>query len=256
MSEREPLEFLPHEYVVANPRAPRPLAIEGVLRVGDLVIITGSYDTFKSTLALELMWSLATGKPWLRHWDFRVRRRLRVGLLQTEIDPGSYDERCARFSPAADLLLCSCLDFTFDRMDELETALDDSGLDGIAIDPLGMVWPTFAASGEPFSENAKTHVSPIMRKLKQLRRTTILVHHDPKQQMGLTNRASGSSALLNDPDVRIFVDRAAGDNIRVTVRNRLQHPTPPFIAHFESGRLVRATVRATVTKPHHLRHPS
>ena len=121
-------------------------------------------------------------------------------------------------------------------MPQLEEAIEDASLDGVIIDPLGQVWPSTALNGEPFSENTKNHVSPIMRELKKLHKTVVLVHHDPKATGGdgPVNRASGSSALLNDPDVRIFVDRLPGDNIKVTVRNRLQRPTPPFVAGFNA----------------------
>lgn len=220
------------------------------MRVGDLVLLSGSWDTFKSTLAMELAWSLATGRPWLGRAEFRVHRRLRLGILQTEIDPGAYDERCQRFPPAADLYVASVMDFTFDRLDELETAIDDAALDGLILDPLGQCWPSHSEAGEPFNENNKTHVSPVMRRLKALRKTIILVHHDPKPSGdGPVNRASGSAALLNDPDVRMFVDRSAGTgDIKVTVRNRLQQPTPPFRGHFDEESL-RILGSALVTEP-------
>lgn len=239
----EPIEFLDHVYIRDNPRAPRPIAIEGIIRVGDLAVITGEYDAYKSTLGLELAWSLATGRPWLKCPAFRVVRKIRTGVLQTEIDPGAYDERCARFPPARDLLLCTSPDFTLDRILELQVALDDAALEGIVIDPLGQVWPSHARNGEPFSENAKSHVSPLMRELKSLRRTVVLIHHDPKPSAGFKGRASGSAAILNDPDVRIFVDRKGDGHIKVTVRNRLQRPAPPFEAIFDPE-----TLRLSVTK--------
>lgn len=207
------------------------------MRVGDLCLITGGFDTMKSTLALELAWSLACRRPWLH--TFKVHRGMRVGLLQVEIDPGSFDERLLRFTPLENMLTASNLGWTFDRMEELREVVGDLSLDCLVLDPLGPMWPTFALNGEPFSENLKTHVSPLMRNLKSLGVGLILVHHDPKVQAGFQGRASGSSALLNDPDVRIFVDRK-GDDIKITVRNRLQRPTRPFTATFneESGRIV------------------
>jgi RecA-family ATPase len=229
-SMSEPLDFLPHDYILAHPRSPRPIALEGVLRVGDLVIITGTYDAFKSVLSMELAWSLATGRAWLGH---NVIRRVRMGLLQVEIDPGSHDERCRAFPPAADLSICSCIGFTFDRLLELKTVTDDMELEGLVIDPLGQVWPGVARNGETFSENHKNHVSPLMTELKEFRKTIILVHHDPKATANFQGRASGSAAILNDPDVRIFVDRTAGTNdIHISFKNRLQKPAKSLTARF------------------------
>lgn len=241
------LEFLPHPFILDNPRIPRPVAVEGILRVGDLVLITAPWDTFKSTLGLELAWSLATGRPWLSRYP--IVQQMRVGVLQVEIDPGSYDERLSWFPRAEELLAASCIGFTFDHMERLTERISDADLDAVVLDPLGQLWPSFALNGEPFQENLKTHVSPIMRELKKLRKTIIMVHHDPKEGQGVRNRASGSAALLNDPDVRVFVDKNKDDSIQVTIRNRLQRPAKPFRAIFNEGtrRLVYSMLQRGVT---------
>ena len=228
------LEFLPLDYLKDYPPRARPVAIEGILRVGDLAIITGSYDTFKSSFALELAYALATGDDFLAR--FPVKHRLRMGVLQTEIDPGAYADRLQVFIRTPDLLVSSDLYFDFDRLGELAQAIDDLALDGVVLDPLGQMWPSYARNGEPFSENAKTHVAPLMKALKSMHRTIILVHHDPKPGQGARNRASGSSALLNDPDARIFLDRN-DPLVGVTVRNRLQSPAGTFYLKWVGRRL-------------------
>ena len=229
------LEFLPLDYLKDYPPRARPVAIEGILRVGDLAIITGSYDTFKSMFALELAYVLATGDDFLGR--FPVRRRLRMGLLQAEIDPGSYAERLQVFVRTPELVICSDLHFDFDRLGELAEAIEDYGLDGIVLDPLGPMWPSYARNGEPFSENAKTHVTPVLKALKSLHRTVILVHHDPSPAAtGPRKRGSGSTALMNDPDARIALDRN-DPLVGVTVRNRLQSPAGTFYVKFIGRRL-------------------
>lgn len=228
------LEFLPADYLREHPRTPRPTAIVGILRVGDLAIISGSFDTFKSTFALEMVHSLTSGDPFLGR--FRVNQRLRMGLLQSEIDPGSYDERLETVGAGSDLVVCSDMTFTFDKLAGLARAVDDYQLDGFVLDPIGDMWPTFARGGEAFSENLKTHVGPLLRALKLFRKTIILVHHDPKASQGVRNRASGSSALLNAPDTRIFLDRN-DPLVSVSVRSRLQSPIGQFDMQFRSRRL-------------------
>lgn len=232
-----PLEFRFHREAFDNPRIPRPVAVDGVMRVGDLVLLTGSYDTYKSSLALELAWSLSTGNPWLGYYP--IVQPSRVGLIQAEIEEGAYDERLRQFPIAAELFYESHIGFTFDRLDEVRELIPDLSLDVVMFDPIGIMWPSHAANGEPFSENVKNHVSPLMRELKKLRTGIVLIHHDPKPSGENRGRASGSAALLNDPDVRIFIDKNKDDSIQVTVRNRLQRAARPFRAVFneESRRL-------------------
>lgn len=217
---------------------PRPIAISGILRVGDLAIITGPADSFKSTLALEMAWSLATGRPLLGR--IPIRKRLRMGVLQNEIDPGAYKLRVEQpYTAHDDLLLCSDLDFTFDRMDELVEACDDLALDGIVLDRLGTMWPEYDVTGVPFSENEKSHVSRLLRRLKGLNRTVIMVHHDPKPSAGMRGRASGSAALINDPDTRLYLDRSVGNRVKVSISCRLLLSIGEFTGEFlETRRLV------------------
>ena len=213
------------------------MAIEGIISVGDLAIITGSWDTFKSTLAVEMGWSMATGKPFLGR--FPVLTQMRVGMLQAEIDPGSYDHRVLAFPPTDNFIIASDLasprHFTFAHLDELEHEIKEWAMDCIILDPIGQMWPRDGS----FSPNLGMDISPIMWRLKTLPATVIMVHHDPKPSQGQINRASGSASLLNDPDTRIFIDRDRHTpDITISTRNRLQASVPPFLAHFENGRLL------------------
>ncbi len=230
------MDFTPLSDTHRNPRAPRPVAVEDIIRVGDLAIISGSWDTFKSTVALELAYSMATCGKFLNR--FMVGRQLRTGILQAEIDPGAYDHRLLGFPPTDELLSRSDLGgerhFTFDHLPELNHAMDEYQMKAIVLDPIGQMWPR----GRDFSPNLGMDISPIMYELKTMGKTVILVHHDPKPGQGLQNRASGSSSLLNDPDTRIFVDRKPNtDDITMTVRSRLNRSIAPFLVRFERGRL-------------------
>lgn len=228
-------EFLPADFLIDHGPAPRPVAIAGILRVGDLAIVTGSFDTFKSTFVLELVKSLTSGEHFLGH--FPVINRLRMAILQAEIDPGSYRSRLRAVEAGPDLIARSDFTFSFDRLPELIRDLDGYyDWDGIVFDPIGQMWPAYSAGGEAFNENAKTHIAPIMKALKLIDKTVILVHHDPKPSQGQRNRAAGSSALLNDPDTRIFLDRA-DPLVTVTVRSRLQSPAGRFDCKIEGRRL-------------------
>lgn len=230
--------------IVRAPRQPRPVAIEGICKVGDLILITGGFDTFKSTLGLELAFTLASGHPFLQHFPLRCGR-LRGAVIQCEIDPGDYEtHRIAdRFPVCHNLEFLSDVAFTFDELPHLKAEFDEMAFDFVLFDPVGPMWPTYAVnSREPFDENRKTHVSPFLKRLRLLGKMVILVHHDTKQQ----TRASGSASLLNDPDVRVFIDRETLDGnghgpveqVNVNIRNRLQKPTLPFTARMQpTGRL-------------------
>lgn len=229
-----------------SPSKPRPIAIRGLLRVGDLAIITAPRNTFKSSFALEMAWSLATAEPFLGH--FAVDVPMRVGYLQVEIDPGSFQERVrmmgrhTALGPADDPdLWIHSGPLRLDALDDILAAADEHGLQALVFDPIGKMWPEVARGGEAFSENVKGHVQPLLERLNWSGRTIILVHHDPKPSAGgVQNRASGTAALLNDPDVRVLLSRTkVHGRIRVEVENRLQFPAPPFDAGFTDARRLR-----------------
>ena len=243
------LDFIPLSVTHESPRSPRPIAIDGVLRVGDLCIVTGGWDTFKSTLCLEMAWSLATGMPFLGNPSLAVVNPLRMGILQAEIDPGSYDERLLAYSPTDNLWTCSDLTYqlTESGVEDLYVTMRELELDGLVLDPLGPMWPSYAwTTGEVFRENAKEHVTPILKAFKQFSKTIVLVHHDPKPSLGVRNRASGTSALLNDPDTRILLDRM-GAKVIAQVRSRLQHGAGQIECSFtQKRRLVALTSAFTI----------
>lgn len=236
--------------IYRSPEIPRPVAVDGICKVGDLILISGSYDTFKSTFGLELVYALATGRPFLGMFDV-VCDPLHGAVVQCEIDQGDYEtERIRnRYPLTHNLDFLSDQQFSFNELPYLKDEFKEQGYEFVMFDPLGPMWPTVAPhTREPFDENRKTHMSPFLKRLRDLDTMLILIHHDTK---GGT-RSSGSSALLNDPDVRIFLDReyiaANGVDekhlIHVTVKNRLQHPAKPFTAEFNlrTGRIVKHVV--------------
>ena len=241
-----PLPFRSFRQIHDAPIAPPKVAIEGLCHTDDLVIVTGGWDSFKSTFGAELAWSLASGDPFLGH--FEVRQTLKMGIIQVEIHPGSYDERVNIAHPTRErahdnILVASIPGWTLTDYDGLVDAIDELDLEGIILDPVGRMWPARSPGGySDFNENANEHVSPLLSSLKILGRLVVIIHHDPKDQQGFKGRARGSSALLNDPDVRIMLDREEGDEevsnvVKVRVRNRLQKPAKPFKALFSKGRL-------------------
>jgi len=229
---REAPEIWPSDAFCEYGPEPRAVAVDKVLGVGDLAIISGPYDTFKSSFALELAHSLATAEPFLGR--FAVDHPLRTLVIQCEIDAGSYRDRVRQLGGHPDLLVWNDYAWSFERLGELPAIVDECGVEAIVFDPIGQMWPRHSRSGEPFNENLKTHVSPLLKVLRLLGPTIILVHHDPKKGQ-VENRAAGSSALLNDPDTRIFLDEHPL-GIGVRIRTRLQASAGRFTARFYEDR--------------------
>lgn len=234
-----------------QPPPQRPIAINRWLRVGDLVIVTAPPDSFKSTFVMEMSWALATNEDFLGypHWD--VRHPGRVLIIQVEIDPGSYVERFKHFGRTEDIIVvdlgvADIEDFDLTMTDWMRDTLDYHGCDTLILDPIGEMWPLSRPDGSKFSENSNDDVGPVIKGIKRMQRerpgtTVVLVHHDPKAQQGVKNRAAGASFLLRAPDVRIFMDRKGDDKVEVSVGNRLQSGVEPQALRFSRKRRLEVT---------------
>lgn len=217
---------------------PKPL-IQGLINQGELVIVTGLWDSFKSRFGAEMVRSVVTGERFLGHFNVLVRGG---GLIwQQEINAGFYDERildlCKDLPDTVPLLTCYD-QFTFSKGygEVLYDLIKEHNLKLIVFDPLTNFWP----QEKWFDENASSPVALALSPLLRLRQTGcsfIIVHHDPKPSMGNSGVARGSSVLVNAPDARILLKR---DDVRLTVtaRTRNLRPPPRFQATIDAdGRL-------------------
>lgn len=224
------------------------------MSLGDTVIITAPWDSFKSTFALEMAYALSTASVFLDRFQV-LCQPLTVGVVQCEIDPGSYDERLqeAELDRTDNLLVYSDPQYHLSLRD-LSTAIHDSSLDVVVIDPMGVATREYVTpQGEQFNENWNQHVRPLIRQLRSLGATVIMVHHDPKPSQGVKNWASGASAWLNDPDTRIHLERSGPGEIKVEVKTRLQHPAKPFFAYMNGRRLHYRSAKEEDDDPRRLR---
>jgi hypothetical protein len=80
----------------ANERPPEPI-IDGLLYVGDILVLHGTEESFKSIFVVQIAESVATCRPLLRRW--RVQHARRVGIVETEMHPAMLGERLARMFP-------------------------------------------------------------------------------------------------------------------------------------------------------------
>jgi hypothetical protein len=82
---------------LASTCPPQPI-IEGLWNVGDVLLIHGPEESFKSIFIIQLGESIATGTPFLRNWPVPASRT--VGVIETEIHESQLGIRLERMFPA------------------------------------------------------------------------------------------------------------------------------------------------------------
>jgi len=221
-----------------SPKAlPDPI-IDGILCCGELAILSAPYDSFKSSLGLEIAYSVCTGAPFLSY--FPVRQTGPVYFFQQEVHPGVFDERVINLRIATAHRSNLWVDYDEFRFDgrskaELETIIGVKKPLLIVFDPLANFWPT------GMRENDNPMMNTTLRPLLNLRETGtsfLMIHGDTKTEAeGQPVRARGASDLLYKPDVRIFMDRLENlgepvDAVKITMRTRNRKRLAPFTATF------------------------
>lgn len=235
------LELRSLSEIRTNPyEKPEPL-IDGLLNRGELVIVTGQWDSFKSRFTAEFARAIVTGEKFLGH--FPVQSSAPVFIIQKEINPAFYDERMIglmRGTPDDTKFYVSYEDFRFNNGYgiELGNIIKFHGIRLIIFDPLTYFWPDERSFDENSSGDVSNAISPIL-KLRATGCSFIFVHHDPKPSINGGGIARGSSVLVNAPDARILLHRQ-GDEDSVTVRCRTRNikPPPKFKADLVGDRLI------------------
>lgn len=206
---------------------PRLWLAKSVLREKELAVLSGRFDSLKSTFALELAASEACTFDFLG--EHEVEKKGRVFVIQEEIPVDDYDARVKRVldgqpDEAADnLLLWSRKGFVLETHTEgfqaMERIIADEGVVLVVLDNLSRMYPP------GFKENDAPPMTELLKPLSRLQDrygvAFLIVHHDRKplgDDRGWTPR--GSSVLENYPDVRIHIDRSKKDLTRATVTIR------------------------------------
>lgn len=82
----------------AQEHPPKPI-IEGLLHEGEILLLHGSEESFKSVFVLQVAESIAVGRRFLK-WG--VPQPLRVGVIETELHEARLGERLAHMFPGGD----------------------------------------------------------------------------------------------------------------------------------------------------------
>lgn len=196
------------DLTIAPPPLPDEL-IEGVLRRGHKMLISGSSKAGKSFLLMELAIAISEGTPWL---GFNCKRG-RVLYVNLEIDRASCIHRFLKIYEAldatpehADNLIVWNLRGKAVPLDQLVPKLirrvRDLSLDAIIIDPIYKV----ITGDENSASDMAAFCNQFDRICNETGCSTIYCHHHSKGAQGAKkamDRASGSGVFARDPDAQL-----------------------------------------------------
>lgn len=213
------------EYKDNPPVLPEEL-IQGILRRGHKMLISGSSKAGKSFLLMELCVAIAEGKTWL---GFSCRKG-RVLYVNLEIDPASCINRFLKIYEALkmpkenmDNIVVWNLRGHAVPLDQLVPKLirrvRDQHLDAIVIDPIYKV-----ITGD---ENSASEMGQFCNQFDKICNETgcsiIYCHHHSKGAQGFKramDRASGSGVFARDPDAQLdMIQLELSDELKYTVRD-------------------------------------
>ena len=200
--------------------------IQGILRRGHKMLISGSSKAGKSFLLMELCIAIAEGKKWL---GFSCRKGS-VLYVNLEIDPASCINRFLKIYAAMGLKMSNAENIVLWNLRGHAVPLDqlvpklirrvrDRHFDAIIIDPIYKV-----ITGD---ENSASDMGAFCNQFDKICNTTgcsaIYCHHHSKGAQGAKkamDRASGSGVFARDPDAQLdMIELELTDDIKNNVRD-------------------------------------
>jgi len=222
--ELPPMESLA-EYKDNPPELPEEL-IQGILRRGHKMLISGSSKAGKSFLLMELSVDIAEGKEWL---GFPCRKG-RVLYVNLEIDPASCINRFLKIYEALKLSKENMDNIVIWNLRGHAVPLDqlvpklirrvrDQHFDAIIIDPIYKV-----ITGD---ENSASEMGRFCNQFDKICNETgcsiIYCHHHSKGAQGskrAMDRASGSGVFARDPDAQLdMIQLELSEELKNTVQD-------------------------------------
>ena len=213
------------DYKDNPPELPEEL-IQGILRRGHKMLISGSSKAGKSFLLMELSVDIAEGKEWL---GFPCRKG-RVLYVNLEIDPASCINRFLKIYEALNMPKENMDNIVIWNLRGHAVPLDqlvpklirrvrDQHFDAIIIDPIYKV-----ITGD---ENSASEMGQFCNQFDKICNETgcsiIYCHHHSKGAQGAKramDRASGSGVFARDPDAQLdMIQLELSDELKNTVRD-------------------------------------
>ena len=200
----------------AQEHPPDPM-IKGLLNKGDILLLHGSEESFKSVFVLQIAENLASRTALLNYW--KVPEARRVGVIETEIHEVMLGERLAKMFPKGDApknLLFMPESTLHDwrrlvlpeKFEAIQKWIGENDLDVLMIDTAN---DFFRGSQNPSDERNVGQFFDELRNLKVGAR--IIVRHDRKKSLepdrGMSSNESirGSAEWKEDPEAIIALER-------------------------------------------------
>jgi hypothetical protein len=202
--------------VHARQHPPKPI-IKGMINEGDILLLHGSEESFKSVFVLQMAESVATATPLLMKW--KVPEPWRVGVIETEIHEVMLGERLSNMFPNGNPP--KNLFFRGEsalrgwrrlglrqKFESIQKWIEQLRIDVLMIDTAN---DFFRGADNPSEERTVGGFFDELRNLKVGAR--VIVRHDRKKQAELdsylnTNeRIRGSGEWKEDPEVILSLDR-------------------------------------------------
>jgi RecA-family ATPase len=196
------------EAIADSPELPKEL-IEGVVRLGHKMLISGSSKAGKSFLLMQLAIALSEGMKWL---GFQCKKS-KVLYINLEIDRPSFINRFIQIYKAMKIVPKNRHDIAIWNLRGEAMPLDklvpiivrkikNQGFDAVIIDPIYKV-----ITGDENNASEMGKFSNQFDKIcKQTGVTAIYCHHHSKGAQGYKkamDRASGSGVFARDPDAQL-----------------------------------------------------
>lgn len=208
------------ELIQLSKNKPALPVIDGLLAEGEILLIHGEEESFKSVLAVQLAESLSSGKPFLRTWN--VPNACKVGIVETEIHEQRLGDRLKRMFPNEDapdelvflsdkatkaLKRCKTLE---EKLEFIRRWVKEQNLDALVLDTAN---DFFRGKDNP---NDETAAGEFFDRLRDLGITVVVVRHDhkpkgiptqPGSPENPNNKIRGSAEWKEDPETILYLDR-------------------------------------------------
>jgi RecA-family ATPase len=200
----------------AREHPPEPMIL-GLLNKGDIMLLHGSEECFKSVLVLQIAENLALGTALLNHW--KVPQARRVGVIETEIHEVMLGERLSKMFPKGDapknlLFMPESTMREWRRLillhkfESIQKWIAQNDIDVLMIDTAN---DFFRGAQNPSDER---NVGQFFDELRNLNvGARIIVRHDRKQslephrEMSSNENIRGSGEWKEDPEAIIALRR-------------------------------------------------
>lgn len=208
---------------------------DGLLMSEAVTFISGAGKVGKSTFALNLALSLATGKSFL---GFEIPQPVKVLFLQQEINEFNLQKRfkkmCNKIKVDNGKFYCATCNLKLDNENDfsrLKSFIEEINPDVVILDPL---YKFFLGLDENSSKEVKLLLDKLDMISKQYGVALVIIHHHKKsngnEKFG-SYQMRGSSTLFDYGDSYIILNKDSKDKIlRVDFELRnAENPEPLFI---------------------------